>query len=45
MSEESGQTNWVKRRKDLKDIKIYIKPEENKAYYVINGDITGSVWI
>ena len=42
MSEESGQTNW---EKDLKDIKIYIKPEENKAYYVINGDITGSVWI
>ena len=34
-----------KKEKDLKDIKIYIKPEENKAYYVINGDITGSVWI
>ena len=24
-----------KKEKDLKDIKIYIKPEENKAYYVI----------
>ena len=35
----------VKRRKISKNIKIYIKPEENKAYYVINGDITGSVWI
>ena len=34
-----------KKEKDLKDIKIYIKPEGNKAYYVINGDITGSVWI
>ena len=34
-----------KKEKDLKDIKIYIKTEENKAYYVINGDITGSVWI
>ena len=34
-----------KKEKDLKDIKIYIKPEENKAYYVINGDIRGSVWI
>ena len=46
MSEESGQTNWVKKGEKIsKDIKIYIKPEENKAYYVINGDITGSVWI
>lgn len=26
-----------KKEKDLKDIKIYIKPEESKAYYVING--------
>ncbi len=28
---------------ELKDIKIYIKPEDNKAYYVMNGDIEGSV--
>ncbi|KAI4449246.1 hypothetical protein C823_003775 [Eubacterium plexicaudatum ASF492] len=28
---------------ELKDIKIYIKPEDNKAYYVVNGDIEGSV--
>ena len=34
-----------KKEKDLKDIKIYIKPEESKAYYVINGDISGSVWL
>ena len=34
-----------KKEKDIKDIKIYIKPEENKAYYVINGDVTGSMWI
>ena len=34
-----------KKEKDLKDIKIYIKPEENKAYYVINGDVTGSFFI
>ena len=32
-----------KKEEDLKDVKIYIKPEENKAYYVINGDITGAV--
>ncbi len=27
---------------DLKDIKLYVKPEEYMVYYVINGDITGS---
>lgn len=32
-----------KKDKDIKDIKLYIKPEENKAYYVINGDITGAI--
>ena len=34
-----------KKEKDLKDIKIYIKPKESKAYYVINEDISGSVWL
>lgn len=32
-----------KKDKDIKDIKLYIKPEENKAYYVINGDVAGAV--
>ena len=32
-----------KKEKDIKDIKLYIKPEENKAYYVINGDVTGAI--
>ncbi len=27
---------------DLKDLKVYIKPEENTAYYVFNDDISGS---
>ena len=27
----------------LKDIKIYVKPEDNRAYYVANGEIEGSV--
>jgi hypothetical protein len=27
--------------KDLKSLKIYYKPEENKAYYVLNGDSNG----
>ena len=28
---------------DMKDVKIYLKPEESKAYYVVNGDTTGEV--
>ena len=27
---------------DLKEIKLYVKPEENTVYYVVNGDTTGS---
>lgn len=27
----------------LKDIKVYVKPEDNKAYYVANGETEGSV--
>ena len=27
----------------IRELKIYVKPEENKAYYVINGSIDGSV--
>ena len=34
--------NLGKKVSDIKDIKIYIKPQESKAYYVIN-DVTGSV--
>lgn len=28
---------------EIKDVKIYVKPQDNKAYYVINGDKEGSV--
>ena len=31
-----------KKAADLKDIKVYVKPEENAAYYVINKEETGS---
>jgi cell envelope opacity-associated protein A len=27
----------------IKDIRVYVKPEENMAYYVVNGDVTGSI--
>ncbi len=43
---ETVKNIWKKDMKkkvgDLKDIKVYVKPEESMAYYVINGDITGS---
>ncbi|MCD7833031.1 MAG: DUF6465 family protein [Lachnospiraceae bacterium] len=28
---------------DIATITLYLKPEENKAYYVINGEVSGSV--
>lgn len=33
----------VKRRALITDMKLYVKPEERTAYYVINGEHTGSV--
>jgi hypothetical protein len=29
-------------KKDVKNLDIYVKPEESKAYYVVNNDVTGS---
>ncbi len=38
---------WTKQLKnkagDLKSVELYLKPEENAVYYVINGDVTGSL--
>ena len=38
---------WTKELKnkvgDMKDVKIYLKPEESAAYYVVNGDTTGKI--
>lgn len=38
---------WTKNLKrkvgEMKDVKIYLKPEEAAAYYVVNGDTTGRV--
>ena len=33
------------KEEDVKSIELYVKPEENTAYYVINGDVTGSFFI
>lgn len=35
--------NMGKKASDLKELKIYIKPEDNGAHYVINGDVTGFI--
>ncbi len=32
-----------KKASELKDLKIYIKPEDNGAHYVINGDVPGFI--
>lgn len=29
--------------KDMADVKVYVKPEENTAYYVVNGEVSGSM--
>lgn len=37
---------WVENGRKINEmtsLEVYIKPEENKAYYVINEDITGAV--
>lgn len=38
-----AQFRAAKKRARIKDIKIYIKPEENAAYFVINGTFNGKV--
>ena len=30
---------------DFKSVELYVKPEENTVYYVINGDVTGNFGI
>ena len=33
----------LKKAEELKSLKVYVKPEEFTAYYVINDDVTGSI--
>ena len=35
--------DWKNKVGDMKDVKIYLKPEESAAYYVVNGDTTGKI--
>ena len=44
----SVKKDWTKQKhkiSEIKSIELYVKPEENTAYYVINGDVTGSFFI
>lgn len=34
-----------KKVSDFKDVELYVKPEENQVYYVINKEVTGSFYI
>ena len=37
---------WVaagNKEADVTEIALYVKPEENAIYYVVNGDVTGRV--
>ena len=38
-----AQFRAEKKRTKITDIKLYVKPEESAAYFVINGDFTGKV--
>lgn len=44
---ESIKKIWTEemgnKEEDLKDLKVYIKPEDNGAHYVINNDVTGFI--
>lgn len=31
------------KQEDIKELSVYVKPEENAIYYVVNGDVTGRV--
>lgn len=33
------------KEEDFKSVELYVKPEENTTYYVINGEVTGSFFI
>jgi len=34
--------DYAKKATELKEVELYVKPEECKVYYVFNGDVTGS---
>ena len=43
ISELVDLKGYGKKAEELKSLKVYVKPEEFTAYYVINDDVTGSI--
>lgn len=43
IEEAKADFHKTKKRTLVTDMKLYVKPEERAAYYVINGEHTGSV--
>ena len=41
MAKDVWQYDLGKKAAELKSVDLYVKPEENKVYYVMNGDVTG----
>lgn len=41
--EEIWKKDMKRKASELVDLKVYVKPEEGKAHYVINGEISGSL--
>lgn len=35
------ENNLKNENVEVKELKMYVKPEDNAVYYVVNGDITG----
>lgn len=43
---KAAKENWKKGHKgDIKEFQLYLKSEESKAYYVVNGEDAGAVKI
>ena len=43
MAKDVWQYDLGNKAADLKSVDLYVKPEENKVYYVMNGDVTGDI--
>ena len=42
IAQDVWQYDMNKKAADIKTVDIYVKPEENKAYFVVNGETAGS---
>lgn len=42
IAKDVWQYDLKRELKDFKSVSIYVKPEESLAYYVVNGDVSGS---